>query len=254
MKTARAAFTHIAIDKIEPGRNVRLDLTGIAALADSLRRHGMLQPITVVPCEGREDAVEVLFGHRRFAAAQLADFDVVPCFMRGRGDERARLLTQIAENFDREDMTPLDEAHAFAELVETGMSQLQIAASVHRSDFYVSTRLTVLKYPDCVQQAVHKGHIGVTAALTIPRELMHDPKNVETLGRILPLCTIGKVTPLRDWIAAKLRAEHREIPHQVRRRRYLEVDLDHYDLAAKAAARAGLTLVEWAHQTIEGAA
>src|SRR6185369_1962346 len=145
---------------------------------------GMLQPITVVPCEGRDDAVEVLFGHRRFAAAKLADFDVVPCFMRGRGDERGRLLTQLAENFDREDMTPLDEAHAFADLVATGMSQLQIAAMVHRSDFYVSTRMSVLKYPPCVQQAVHKGYIGVSSALTIPRELLRDPRNVESLAKI----------------------------------------------------------------------
>lgn len=249
----RAAFSHIPIGQIREGRNVRKDLYGIEDLADSLRRHGMLQAITVVPtADGGE--VECLFGHRRLAAAHIAKLAEVPCFLRGRGNEQQRLLTQCAENFDREDMTPLDEALAFRDLVASGLSQLQISSLIHRSDFYVSTRMSLLKYPECVQAAVHERRISVSTALLIPLDLLGDPRRVDTLAKVLSICVLGKVTPVKDWITVQLRAEQREIPHHTRRRRYLEVDLDHYELAAGAAAILGLPLYDWTADVVEAAA
>lgn len=253
MSTERAAFSHIELAKIQPGRNVRLDLHGIADLADSLKRYGMLQPITVVPTEDG-DGVEVLFGHRRFEAAKVARLSVVPCFLKGRGEERSRLLTQIAENFDREEMTPLDEALAFRDLVGTGMSQLQIAVMVHRSDFYVSTRLTLLKYPECVRQAVHERRISLTVALQIPLDLLASPFAVESLSKVLVMCELRKSTPVKDWITARLRAQNRTVKHDQRRRRRLEVDLEHYDMAIGAARRRGMAIQEWTEEAVEAAA
>lgn len=248
----RAAFSHIEIDKIRPGRNVRVALQDIESLADSLRRHGMLQPITVVPRE-EGDQVEVLFGHRRLAAAHMAGFTEVPCFMRGRGNEQARLCTQLAENFDRDEMTPLEEALAFRDLAHTGLTQIQIGMMVHRSDFYVSTRMSVLRYPECVQRAVHERRVSVATALSIPLDLLAKPQRVNSLAKTLLLCELGKATPIKEWIGAQLTAVNRTPTKEQRRRRYLEVSLETYQLAFDAARAARSPLFDWTAQLIAGA-
>lgn len=252
MTKQRAAFKHILIGQIRPGRNVRVDLNGIEDLADSLRLHGMLQPITVVPTE-EGDEVEVLFGHRRLAAAKLAKFGQVPCFMRVRGDERTRLLTQLAENFDRAQMTPLDEALAFRDLKATGMNQLAIASMVHRSDFYVSVRFTLLKYPECVQRAVHEERISLGTALLIPLEFLVEEKAVESLAKVLQASAFGNATPVKTWVEQRYKRVGRTPQIHQRRRRYIEVSLECYARADQAARKERLTVAEWAQQLIESA-
>lgn len=194
----RTVFSNIELAKIRPGRNVRGKLRGIEGLAQSLREHGMLQPISVVPTD-EGDQVEVLFGHRRFAAAKLAPLAVVPCFMRPRADEQTRLLAQAAENFDREEMTSLDEARLFSDLADLGMTQTQIAERTRRSQTHVSRYLRLLRYPVEVQEAVGNHQLGIFDALSIPIGLLARPEAMKTLPGAL-----GSVGKLRAWIGANI--------------------------------------------------
>lgn len=197
-KAERLTFSNIEIGKIRPGRNVRGKLTDIDGLAQSLREHGMLQPITVVPT-AKGDEVEVMFGHRRFAAAKVAPLATVPCFMRPRGDEQDRLLAQAAENFDRVEMTSLDEARLFSDLADTGMSQIQIAERTRRSQAHVSRYMRLLRYPLEVQEAVGNHRLGIFDALSIPMGLLDKPKAMKALPDAL--LSVGR---LRQWIAANV--------------------------------------------------
>jgi ParB/RepB/Spo0J family partition protein len=194
----RTVFSNIELAKIRPGRNVRGRLHGIEGLAQSLREHGMLQPITVVPTEDG-DEVEVMFGHRRLAAAKVAPLVVVPCFMRPRGDEMNRLWAQAAENFDREEMTSLDEARLFSDLVDLGMTQEQVAVRTRRSQAHVSRYLRLLRYPLEVQEAVGHHRIGIFDALSIPMGLLDKPAAMKTLPAAL--VSVGK---LRLWITSNI--------------------------------------------------
>lgn len=180
---AAAKFARIPIKEIRPGRNVRVDLTNIEEMARSIRQHDLLQPLVVVPDE-RGDHVEVLFGHRRFAACKLAGIDPVPCFVRARGDERTRLLTQMAENFDREPMTPYEKALAYQRLIKAGMTQVAIAETVGVAQTTVSKALMLLDYPDVVLRAVHDKTIGLHDALAIPLEIARET-NTDMLAAAL---------------------------------------------------------------------
>lgn len=191
--THAARFARIPLLDIELGENVRLDLTNILAMSQSIQRHGLLQPLVVVPtAEG--DRVEVLFGHRRFEACRRAGLTVVPCFVRARGDERTRLLTQMAENFDRESMTVLEKALAYQRLVKAGMTQAAIGETVGVGQGVVSRSLMLLDYPELVQRAVHDKVIGLNDALAIPLEIAN-----ETDGRTLAAALRRGGRHVREW-------------------------------------------------------
>ena len=108
MELRRIAINKIVEDPDQP-RKV-FDETGLAGLADSLRQHGVLNPITVVPLAG-VDAYRIITGERRWRASQLAGLDEVPCLVRP-ADAIDRRSEQLIENLQREDLAPVDKANA----------------------------------------------------------------------------------------------------------------------------------------------
>lgn len=121
-------------------RNPRQRVSGVAELADSLREHGLLQPVVVRP---NGAAYELIAGHRRLEAAKMLGWTEIAAVVREENDDQAYILT-LVENLQREDLTPKEESVALEVLVrERGWSTRQIGEAIGRSHMYVSKRLRV---------------------------------------------------------------------------------------------------------------
>lgn len=240
-------FELVPTSGIEPGANVRVDDQGLDALAASILKHGILQPITVVPTERDADRYECLFGHRRLAAAKKAKLLHVPCLVRPRGREEVRVLTQIAENRDRRAMSPLEEAIAYQQLHKLGMTRQAIADAVGTTGSAVGDRLMLLDYPAPVTSAVHFRRLGLTDALAIPLELAKS-----TDGRTLAAVCRRGGGYARKWVREQIaeRAAAGQVIEKRKRYETFNLDSDLIDEVRVAASTADLKVVEWIRQAI----
>ncbi len=141
-------------------RNPRRRLDDIDELAESIRTHGLLQPLVVRPIQ---DHMEVVAGHRRLEAVRRLGWATVPCVVRDEDTETAYILT-LVENLQRKDLTPGEEAQALEVLVRVhGWGTRQIAAAINRSHAYVSKRLRVFDDP-ILAPVVISNKLSVSAA------------------------------------------------------------------------------------------
>ena len=148
-------------------------------LAASIRLHGMVQPIIVRPLE--DGSYEILAGERRFQAARRAGLEKVPALVR-EADDGAALEIALVENLIREDLSPIDEARAFAALIETyGLNQEQVAGRVGRSRSAVANTLRLLALPGEVQEMVSEGSLSEGHARALLR--LADPGDQIALAR-----------------------------------------------------------------------
>jgi ParB family transcriptional regulator, chromosome partitioning protein len=134
----------VAANPRQPRR--AFDEASLAALAESVRRRGVLQPVLVRPVPG--GTYELVAGERRWRAARLADLETVPALVRPRDDAQA-LEVALIENMAREDLNPVEEARACAALVEElSLSREEVGRRVGRSRVAVSNLLRLLDLPD----------------------------------------------------------------------------------------------------------
>jgi ParB family chromosome partitioning protein len=139
----------LAVELIEPNPHQPrrdFDETALAALADSIRVRGVLQPILVRPLAGGR--YELIAGERRWRAAQVAERELIPAIVR-RHDDAGSLEVALIENMVREDLNPVEEARACAALVEElGLTREEVGLRVGRSRVAVSNLLRLLDLPD----------------------------------------------------------------------------------------------------------
>src|SRR5712691_5210511 len=142
------AETTVPVEDIVPNaeqpRRV-FDETALATLAASLRRHGLLQPLVVRRVAGH---YELIAGERRLRAAKLAGIARVPVVVRdAQPDERLELA--LIENLQRENLTPLEEAEAYRNLIDVyGLTQEEIAERVGKSRPAITNALRLLGLPE----------------------------------------------------------------------------------------------------------
>ena len=157
---ADGAPSLLALDRIGPGRyqpRSRMDETALQELADSIRMHGLMQPIVVRPDGGGR--YEIIAGERRFRAARLAGLAEVPVLVREVPDEQALQLALI-ENIQREDLNPLEEAQAVRRLIdEFGYTHERAAESIGRSRSATSNLLRLLNLAAPVQTMLLAGDL-----------------------------------------------------------------------------------------------
>jgi ParB family chromosome partitioning protein len=126
----------------------------LAELADSIRRKGLLQPILVRPAMGAPGEYQIVAGERRWRAAQRAGLASVPVLVRELSDVET-LEAALIENLQRTDLNPLEEAKAYANLMElAALTQEQVAEAVGKSRSHVANTLRLLHLPPFVQQLV----------------------------------------------------------------------------------------------------
>jgi len=159
----------IEVDKIEPNPfQPRREFTteALQDLANSIREHGVLQPVLVIKREietpqGLEVGYQMIAGERRWRAAKLAGLTQIPAIIRrGVSDDRLKLELALIENVQREDLNPIERARAFKQLIdEFHLVQREIAARVGKSREMVANTLRLLSLPSEIQLALAEGRI-----------------------------------------------------------------------------------------------
>ena len=160
------------VDQIHPNPRQprrRFDGESVGGLAESISPQGLIQPVVLRP--RLEGGYELIAGERRWRAAREAGVDVLPAVVRD-ADDRETLLLGLVENVAREDLSPVEEARAYALLIdEFGLSLGEVAERVGKSKPTVSNRVRLLELPDDVLAMVNRhelteGH--ARAVLSVP--------------------------------------------------------------------------------------
>jgi ParB family chromosome partitioning protein len=143
----------IVEDPDQPRR--ALDDAGLVGLADSIRQHGVLNPITITPLSG-VDGFRIVTGERRWRAAQKAGLLEIPALIREEvGDEAEKTAEQLVENLQREELTPLDKANAIKILKNTlGATNKEIGQRLGVSERTVGYLLDLLDLPESISEQV----------------------------------------------------------------------------------------------------
>jgi ParB family transcriptional regulator, chromosome partitioning protein len=156
----RETVVEVPLEEIRPNRyqpRQSMDDTALHELAESIREHGVLQPVVVRRAGA---AYELIAGERRFRAAQLAGLSRVPACVRDYSDQQA-LEIALVENLQREDIGPLEAARAYVRLRdEFGLTQEQIASRVGKSRSAVTNAMRLLQLPPRVQRSLESGEIS----------------------------------------------------------------------------------------------
>jgi ParB family transcriptional regulator, chromosome partitioning protein len=163
---------HLPVDAIHANpRQPRKRFDGEAGsgLAESIRRQGVIQPLLVRPRAA--GGYEIIAGERRWRAARDAGHEAVPAVVR-EADDRETLLLGLVENVAREQLSPAEEARAYAVLLdEFGLSLGEVAERVGRSKPSVSNRIRLLDLPDDVLGMLERGQLTeghARAVLAVP--------------------------------------------------------------------------------------
>jgi ParB family chromosome partitioning protein len=136
------------------------DPAAIAELAESIRRHGLLQPILVRPMPGKPDMYEIVAGERRWRASQKAQLHEVPVVIRELDDNQT-LQIALIENLQRQDLNALEEAKGFQRLMdEFGYGAEDVGQAVGKSRSHVANMVRLLALPESVQNMVVKGELS----------------------------------------------------------------------------------------------
>lgn len=133
--------------KIDPGE--------LAELAETIREHGILQPILVRPLQS---GYELVAGERRWRAAQLAGITSVPALVREVRDDQAAILG-LVENLQRSNLNPIEEAEGYQTLIAQGLGQKEIGTAVGKSVSAISRSLGLLELADPIVDSLREGHL-----------------------------------------------------------------------------------------------
>ncbi len=151
----------LRISEVEPNRTQprkNFDESAISALADSIREHGILQPLLVRPLP--MGGYQIVAGERRWRAARMLGLDEVPVIVRDLTDLETAQIALI-ENLQRENLNPIEEALGFRQLQdEYDMKQDEIAKTVGRSRSAVANAMRLLRLPEEVQELLIDGSIS----------------------------------------------------------------------------------------------
>jgi ParB family chromosome partitioning protein len=152
----------MGIELLEPGQyqpRRSFDEESIAELADSIRVHGLLQPILIRKLAGSAERYEIIAGERRWRASQKAQLHEVPVIVLDLTDTQA-LEIALIENLQREDLSPVDEALGFQKLMqEFGHTQEQLAKALGKSRPYIANAVRLLGLPERVLNHVRDGKL-----------------------------------------------------------------------------------------------
>jgi ParB family chromosome partitioning protein len=169
---AEPELARIAVDQIHPNPKQprkRFDGEAVSGLADSIKAQGLIQPVVLRP--RLEGGYELIAGERRWRAAREAGIADVPAVIRD-ADDRDTLLLGLVENVAREDLSPIEEARAYALLFdEFGLSLGEVADRVGRSKPAVSNRVRLLELPEDVLAMIGRNELTeghARAVLAVP--------------------------------------------------------------------------------------
>ncbi|SUE63366.1 Chromosome-partitioning protein parB [Roseomonas gilardii subsp. rosea] len=152
----------LPVEALEPGPfqpRGPMEPEALQELAESIREHGILQPILVRPKPGTSGVWQIIGGERRWRAAQLAKQHEVPVVVRDF-DDRTAMAAGLVENLQREDLNPLEEAIGYQRLLDDfGLKQETLGQAVGKSRSHVANTLRLLNLPDRVRALLSSGSL-----------------------------------------------------------------------------------------------
>jgi ParB family transcriptional regulator, chromosome partitioning protein len=152
------AIQFVGPNPANPRRNFKDQ--DLADLAESIRVHGVVQPVIVRPAPGRPGAYEIIAGERRWRAAQRAGLERLPVLIR-QVDDKTALELAIVENVQRADLNAVEEAMGYQQLVDVyGYSQNDLAQVVGKSRSHVANTMRLLRLPDAVREHIISGELS----------------------------------------------------------------------------------------------
>ncbi|MEK7161998.1 MAG: ParB/RepB/Spo0J family partition protein, partial [Patescibacteria group bacterium] len=157
---ADAQIQEIEVAKIAPNPyqpRKTFDPTALKELADSIKEHGVIQPLVVTKTP---IGYELVVGERRFRASQLAGLLLVPAIIKEAMVDQTKLEVALIENIQRQELNPIEEAQAYERLMKTfNMTQEQVAKKVGKSRPAVANTVRLLNLPAEIQRGVIEGKI-----------------------------------------------------------------------------------------------
>lgn len=195
---------HLPLDLIQRGKyqpRRDMDPQALEELAQSIKNHGVMQPIVVRPVSGGR--FEIIAGERRWRASQQAGLEKVPALVREVPDEAAIAMALI-ENIQREDLNPIEEAVALQRLQqEFQLTQQQVADAVGKSRVSISNLLRLIVLPEEIKTLLSHGDLEMghaRALLGLPAEQqVEGARHVVARG-----LTVRQTEALvRQWLSSK---------------------------------------------------
>ena len=205
----------LPISQVEPGLNQprkRFDPDSLSELADSIRIHGVIQPLTVRRLSS--GYYQIIAGERRWRAARLAGLKEVPVVVMEADDRKAAELAMI-ENLQREDLNPMEEALGYQTLIQQyHMTQEEAAARVGKSRPAVANSLRLLELDPSVQQQVVEGRLSAGHARALVP--LSPALQVRAAGTILQGgLSVRQTETLAKRLAAEKKAKRSPAANQV---------------------------------------
>ena len=227
----------LALEEITPNREQprkEFDEEKIAELADSIRQHGILQPLLVRPMV--TGGYQIVAGERRYRAARMAGLSEVPVVVRELEDAQVTELALI-ENLQREDLTPMEEAQGYQSLMEKyGMTQEQVAETVGKSRPTVTNALRLLQLSEEVRELLELGSITAGHA----RALLSFPDEDSRVQAAHMTAEQGLSVRELEKMAQKAGEEKPEKPRSPRRSTYFdEVEISLHEYLGRKVRVAG---------------
>lgn len=165
-----APKTTLKISRISPRSDQprkNFDENALQMLADSIREHGVIQPIAVRELGAMSENYEIIAGERRWRAAKMAGLDEIPAIIL-TGDDLKIAEISLIENIQRQDLNPIEEALAYKALIERfGLKQEEVARQVGKSRSAVANMLRLLELPEEVLALVQDGKLSMGHARAI---------------------------------------------------------------------------------------
>ncbi|MDQ6877851.1 MAG: ParB/RepB/Spo0J family partition protein [Candidatus Dormibacteraeota bacterium] len=218
----------IAVDQIRPSHQqvrTRFDAEPLAELAESIRRHGVLQPLLV---RKLTDGYELIAGERRWRAARLAGLIAVPAVVRSDAGNDAQLVLGLIENLQRSDLDPIEEAGGLKRLTEEfGLTHEEVAQRIGKHRVSVSQALRLLNGCAAIQSSVAGGIISAGHARAL---IALESQEAQEHGLKVVVARRLSVRQTENWVRT----------YKPRRRPRTDASAELRALAADAETRLGL--------------
>lgn len=183
----KAPVTKLSLKDVQARRDQPrkdFDINALQVLADSIREHGVIQPILVREMEFTPGKYEIVAGERRFRAAEMAGLDEIPVAIM-TGDDLEVAKVALIENVQRKDLNPVEEAMAYRVLMDKfGLTQDQVATQAGKNRSTVANLLRLLDLPEEVLVMLRDGSLSAGHARAL-LPLEDDEKEVSLAQRIV---------------------------------------------------------------------
>lgn len=230
----QGAVQHIPIERITPNPDQprqQFEPGALRELADSIREKGVIQPLILRARQEGEGAYEIVAGERRWRAAQIAQLHEVPAIVREYSDAEV-LEIAIVENIQRADLSAIEEAQAYRQLIDRfGHTQERIAEALGKSRSHIANLLRLLTLPQEVQSMVRAGTLSAGHA----RALITAPDPVALAEKV-----VGRGLSVRETEALARHLPHRTRSNAADRR---QKDADTRVLEEDLSANLGMAVV-----------